>query len=109
MFPHIFPRWGNIGVLLRETLGNTGAFCSLASYNEFPHISAALPHFQGLLALSQTSKITSPRDPAGIGNEGEASLIYIRLGVVWFIYVGETLARFSPFLFIVSVMDAILF
>lgn len=109
MFPHIFPRWGNIGVLSRETLGIIGVFCFPATYCEFPHIPAALSHFQGLRALSHTSKITFPSDPAGIGVGGGASLIYIRLGVVWFIFGGETLARVSPFLFIVSVMDAILF
>ena len=76
MFPHIFSRWGNIGVLLWETLGNTGIFCFPASYNEFPHISATLPHFQGLRTLSHTSKITFSSDPAGIGVGGGATLIY---------------------------------
>ena len=109
MFPHIFSRWGNIGVPLWETLGIIGVFCFPATYREIFHISAAWPHFQGLRALSHTSKITFLSDPAGIGIGEGASLIYIRLGVVWFIYGGETLARVSPFLFIVSVMDAILF
>ena len=76
MFPHIFPRWGNIGVLLRETLGNIGIFCFPAIYHEFPHIPAALPHFQGLRALSHISKITFLSDLAGIGIGGVVTLIY---------------------------------
>ena len=76
MFPHIFQGWGNIGVLLWETLGIIGVFCFPTTYHEFPRISAALPHFQGLRALFHTSKITFPSDPAGIGNGGVATLIY---------------------------------
>lgn len=76
MLPHIFSRWGNIGVLSREILGFIGVFCFPVSYNEFPHIPAVLPHFQGLRALFHISKITFPSDPAGIGVKGVATLIY---------------------------------
>ncbi len=76
MFPHIYLGWGNIGVLLWETLGIIGVFCFPAHYIECPRISAVLPHFQGLRALSHTSKITFSRDPAGIGDGGVATLIY---------------------------------
>lgn len=76
MFPHIFPRWGNIGVLSRETLGIIGVFCFPTIYHEFSRISAALPHFQGLRALFHTSKITFSSDLAGIGVGGGATLIY---------------------------------
>ncbi len=76
MFPRIFSRWGNIGVLLRETLGNTGVFCFPTIYHKFSRISAVLPHFQGLRALFRTSKITFPSDPAGIGDGGGTTLIY---------------------------------
>ena len=76
MFPHIFSMWGNIGVPLWETLGIIGVFCFPATYREIFHISAALPHFQGLRALFCTSKITFPSDLAGIGIRGVATLIY---------------------------------
>lgn len=76
MFPHIFSRWGNIGVLWWETLGIIGVFCFPAIYHESPRISSALPLFQGLRALFQTSKITFLSDPAGIGDGGGATLIY---------------------------------
>lgn len=76
MFPHIFPGWGNIGVLLWETLGIIGVFCFPATYHEISLIPAASPHFQGLRALSHTSKITFSSDPAGIGDGGGATLIY---------------------------------
>jgi hypothetical protein len=108
MFPHIFSRWGNIGALLWETLGIIGVFCFPATYREFPHITAALSHFQGLRALFQTSKITSLSDLAGIGDGWGATLIYKGWGELGE-FDGETLAWVSPFLFIVSVMDVILY
>jgi len=103
-FPIYFQGGETLAYFRGKHWGLLGYFVSPTSYNEFPHISAALPHFQGLRALFKTSKITSPRDPAGIGEKGEASLMYIRLGVVWFIYGGETLAWVSLILYVLSVI-----
>ena len=103
MFPHIFQGWGNIGVLLWETLGIIGVFCSPAIYHESPRISSALPHFQGLRVLFCTSKITFLSDPAGIGMGEGATLIYKGWGELGE-YDGETLARVSLVLFVLSVI-----
>ncbi len=103
MFPHIFQGWGNIGVLLWETLGIIGVFCFPAIYHESPRISSALPHFQGLRALFQTSKITFLSDPAGIGNSGNATLIYKGWGELGE-FDGETLAWVSLILYVLNVI-----
>jgi hypothetical protein len=98
-FPIYFQGGETLAYFRGKHWGLLGYFVSPTSYNEFPHISAALPHFQGLRALFKTSKITSPRDPAGIGIGGEETLIYKGWGGVLKLS-GETLVRVSPILYV---------